>query len=200
MADLTDAEPACSDRPPAGHRLEEVWGLVTRAQQGDGEAFGLLFRRYYGMVFGLLLSRGADHHLAEDLTSETFARAYAGIGKLKWQNRDPIAWLGRIALNLLSSYKKPALRRLEFCVPELYGWCVPEPYVAGLQQELTARAVRRAMRLLSETERCYVTELFLHGLTVSDISRATGKWPWDIEKVRDRAVRRLRSSLQEFAP
>jgi RNA polymerase sigma-70 factor (ECF subfamily) len=53
--------------------------LVTAAREGDAEAFGLLVRRHQKRVYRLavhLLKSGAE---AEDVTQDTFVRAYGAL-------------------------------------------------------------------------------------------------------------------------
>jgi hypothetical protein len=69
-------EAAC---PPAQPQPEDTqvdtWGLVARAQQGDSEAFGQLYDRYFDTVYRYIYYRVYDRATAEDFTSETFLRA-----------------------------------------------------------------------------------------------------------------------------
>jgi RNA polymerase sigma-70 factor (ECF subfamily) len=66
---------------------DAVW--IERARAGDTEAFGVLFRRY-GIV-----GNAAD---ADDLTQETFLRAYRALGSTT-ETLSLGAWLYRIATN-----------------------------------------------------------------------------------------------------
>ncbi|MFF5594454.1 RNA polymerase sigma factor [Streptomyces althioticus] len=61
----------------APNASEPAW--LTRARTGDPEAFAFLYREYRGTVYGYLLARTRDRHLAEDLTQEVFARALRNI-------------------------------------------------------------------------------------------------------------------------
>ena len=73
--------------------------LVEAARGGDAEAFGKLVRRHQKRVFRLavhLLRNGAE---AEDVTQETFVRAYGAINRFDGRS-EPFTWLYRIAVNL----------------------------------------------------------------------------------------------------
>ena len=57
--------------------------LVTRCQNGEKVAFGILVRKYQDLVYRLiyrLLGRTPD---VEDIAQEVFIRAYKGIGKFR---------------------------------------------------------------------------------------------------------------------
>jgi RNA polymerase sigma-70 factor, ECF subfamily len=73
--------------------------LVDAARTGDAQAFGLLVRRHQKRIYRLavhLLRDGAD---AEDVTQETFVRAYAALDRFDGRS-EPFTWIYRIAVNL----------------------------------------------------------------------------------------------------
>src|SRR5262245_7511211 len=73
--------------------------LVDKAKAGDSMAFGALVRRYQRRIFRLafhLVRSGAE---AEDVTQDTFVRAYQALGRFDGRS-EPFTWLYRIAVNL----------------------------------------------------------------------------------------------------
>lgn len=70
------------------------------ARAGDHDAFKDLYLRNVRPIFGFLAAR-TDRSSAEDLTAETFARAYAAIGRYEPRGAPFRSWLFRIAHNLL---------------------------------------------------------------------------------------------------
>src|SRR3954466_15095167 len=73
--------------------------LVDEAKAGSSQAFGTLVRRYQRRIFRLafhLVRTGAE---AEDVTQETFVRAYQAIDRFDGRS-EPFTWLYRIAVNL----------------------------------------------------------------------------------------------------
>jgi RNA polymerase sigma-70 factor (ECF subfamily) len=73
--------------------------LVAQAKGGDAQAFGVLVRRYQRRIFRLafhLVRTGAE---AEDVTQETFVRAYQALDRFDGRS-EPFTWLYRIAVNL----------------------------------------------------------------------------------------------------
>ncbi len=76
---------------------EMIW--VERARHGDARSFEALVRRYerqiYGYIYRIMGGNAAD---ADDLTQETFVKAYRALGR----TADVLhvsAWLHRIAAN-----------------------------------------------------------------------------------------------------
>ena len=73
--------------------------LVAQAKSGDAQAFGTIVRRHQRRIFRLafhLVRSGAE---AEDVTQETFVRAYQALDRFDGRS-EPFTWLYRIAVNL----------------------------------------------------------------------------------------------------
>jgi RNA polymerase sigma-70 factor (ECF subfamily) len=85
--------------------------LVEAARGGDAEAFGALVRRHQRRIFRLTshLLRSASE--AEDVTQETFVRAYGALARFDGRS-EPFTWIYRIAVNLsLNAIRSRKTRR-----------------------------------------------------------------------------------------
>ncbi len=72
--------------------------LVQRLRQGDRQAAEALVDRFYRKIYLYLRELGLSCHLSEDLTQETFLRAWNSLDQL--HNDGAVsAWLYRIASN-----------------------------------------------------------------------------------------------------
>src|SRR3954467_10659351 len=85
---------------------------MERAQDGDPQAFRQVHDRYAAPVRRFVASRVPDS-LADDLTNETFLRAWRALAGFRWQDRDPLAWLLTIARNLIPDHCSLLPNRLE---------------------------------------------------------------------------------------
>ena len=65
--------------------------------------FERIYRAYFGQVYHYLLSLCRDHHLAEELTAETFFKALRGLDSFRGES-DTGTWLCAIARNLYLSH------------------------------------------------------------------------------------------------
>ncbi len=61
--------------------------------------FEQLYRDHYGFIFKFLMSLCHNESLAEEITQETFFRAYINIKRLR-SDRKAVVWLCQIARNL----------------------------------------------------------------------------------------------------
>ncbi len=84
---------------------------LARARTGDRTAFGALVRRYQRRVYATAIHILGNHGDADDVTQETFVRAYRGMKQFDGRS-DFFSWLYRItvntALNHMRSNKRVA--------------------------------------------------------------------------------------------
>ncbi|MCO5226412.1 MAG: RNA polymerase sigma factor [Thermomicrobiales bacterium] len=77
--------------------------LIERAREGDADAFGVLFEHYHAPILNYLNRMVGDRALAEDLTQDTFIKAYKSLPKTS-PDLAFKAWLYRIATNTAISH------------------------------------------------------------------------------------------------
>jgi RNA polymerase sigma-70 factor (ECF subfamily) len=92
-------------------RMQTVSDLVVRrAQAGDQEAFGDLYRAHAGRVYALCLRLEADAARAEELTQDVFVRAWERLGSYRGESAFG-TWLFRLAVNVVLGDRRSAWRR-----------------------------------------------------------------------------------------
>ncbi len=74
--------------------------LIRRAKTGDLAAFEELFRLNQGRIYALCLRMVADPGRAEDLTQDSFVRAWQKLGSFRAQSAFG-TWLHRLAVNVV---------------------------------------------------------------------------------------------------
>ena len=57
---------------------------LARAREGDREAFGRLVKKHQRRVYAAALHITGNHSDADDVTQESFVRAYRGLGSFDW--------------------------------------------------------------------------------------------------------------------
>ena len=77
--------------------------LVSRARDGDSQAFETIIRTYQRRVYAVALRMTRKHEVADDVAQETFVRAYKGLHGFEL-GRPLAPWLARIAANLSINY------------------------------------------------------------------------------------------------
>ncbi|HWD03516.1 MAG TPA: sigma-70 family RNA polymerase sigma factor [Amycolatopsis sp.] len=185
---------AASPRSPhCGLSPEAIWALAEQAASGDKDAFSVLYQSHFNVVHGYLRSRAGNWSLAEDLTSETFARALASVNRLSHRRSTFAAWLITIARNLLVDNAKSARARCEVTIPDI--WDAPadnavDP-VADFERNQNVELVRRCLRELIPSQReCLVLRYFL-GYSVEQVAGIMHRTNAAVRVLQLRALRRL---------
>ena len=183
------------------HDLERIAALVALAQQGDAEAFGMLYESYVGAVYRYVYVRVGSRQTAEDLTSETFVRALRRIDSFSWQGRDIAAWFITIARNLITDRAKSARFRFEVTTADMLdadeGPDGPETEV--LRRLRDSRLIEAIRTLKPQHAECLVLR-FLHGLSLAECAEVLGTTEGAVKQRQLRALRSLRRELGDEAP
>lgn len=182
--------------------------LVTRHLRGDREAFAELVARYSGRVFHLVFRFTADRLLAEDMTQESFLRAYAALPRSRAEL--PFRpWLYRIAVNLCRDWARRSRHQpLLFTeleadesssmVEELPDGA-PSP-LDHLEAEERQEAIRSALSRLPAADRLLMTLRYDEELTYAQMGEALGLPAATVGTNLFRAKRRLQAALVDLWP
>lgn len=72
--------------------------IILMVLEGDKEAYGILFERYYNLVYRLTLMKLGDKEMALDATQESFLRGYENLDRLR-DASSFASWMAKIARN-----------------------------------------------------------------------------------------------------
>jgi len=158
---------------PAG---EPISRIATRARGGDPEAFRSIFARYGRPVLGFIYNLVGDRPHAEDLTQETFVRAYRKLATVQEETRLS-TWLFGIARNVVHEAIREKSRQRKIELDEEAGASIGTsgagPYQQFVNGELQ-RAIRLALEALPEDHRLVFVLKMLHNLSYDEIAQVTG--------------------------
>ncbi len=87
--------------------------LLKKAQQGEAEAFGVLYERHAAAIYRYLYAHLGSHPDAEDLTSEVFLRAWHFLPRYRHRGVPFRAFLFRIAHNKLIDHYRQKRNKTE---------------------------------------------------------------------------------------
>jgi RNA polymerase sigma factor (sigma-70 family) len=179
--------------------------LITHTLQGDSTAFDTLVERYKQAVYGVCVSVLRDFDLAQDLTQETFLKAFQHLDRLAMPERFG-NWLRIIAVNECRLHLRRA-RAAHLSVRALTDqgldgqahltsvdaqqeWQQQQDYTEWLRV-----AALQALGNLSETSRQSITLHYLSGYRLKDVAAFLGITP-AAAKMR---LHRARQQLQQEA-
>lgn len=182
----------------AGTLMNSSADLVTRVCAGDAEAFRLIFERYSRPVISFIFDMVNDRALAEELTQETFVRAYRAIRTMRRETKLS-TWLFGIARNVARESLRARARAVSHI--ELTDKSVmdlsdnkPVPVEGVLSKELND-VIRRSLAALDEDKRLVFTLKVLHQCSYEEIAEITGfslaKLKTDLHRARAEMRRRI---------
>ncbi len=170
--------------------------LVRAAQQGDRSAFGLLYRRYAGMVHGILLSR-VSYADVDDLVQDVFLQALPRLRTLREVSKFP-GWLAAIARNRATDFhrrNKPHEQLEENSTSTETGERPTARLRHTLQSSAEAHAVLHAIRSLPDAYRETLVLRLVEGLTGPEIAARTGLTHGSVRVNLHRGMQLLREIL-----
>ncbi|MFC1641388.1 RNA polymerase sigma factor [Myxococcota bacterium] len=183
--------------------------LAEAAREGNPDAFGVLVRRHERRVFRLAIHLLRNAAEAEDVTQETFVRAYRALDRFDGRS-EPFTWLYRIAVNLSLNAirsRKTARRGTSWDDPRIEGmlserkkdYTDPAQEVADRQLGM---ALCEGIDGLTETLRTTVVLVGVEGLSHTEAAEVLGcpegTVAWRIHEAR----KKLRAYLEQrgYAP
>ena len=178
--------------------------LIKDILSGDDTAFNTLVQKYQKGVHALVWRKIGDFHFAEEITQDTFLKAYEKLSTLK----DPsqfAGWLYVIANRLCinwSQRNKSAMQSLEdIPIGEIeqssYAHYISEQREAAATEERYDR-VKKLLEKLPESERTVLTLYYLGEMTTKEIGNFLGVSVNTITSRLQRARRRLQEDQEHL--
>jgi RNA polymerase sigma-70 factor, ECF subfamily len=164
--------------------------LIERVQRGEKQAFRELYDRYARIVYRYILLRLRNAQDAEDLTSETFIRAWRAVASFEWRDTSPAAWLLRIAHNLIVDKSRQRKDVLGF-LPWRHGKEEIE-----FDQIQDRDEIQRAFDTLSNEQQMIVYLHFFEGYDLTEVAQVLGKTPNAVTVAQFRALQRMQKVLK----
>ncbi|MCY3742393.1 MAG: sigma-70 family RNA polymerase sigma factor [Candidatus Poribacteria bacterium] len=175
--------------------------LIQRVLEGDDDAFSVLVRKYQKQVHALAWRKIGDFHTAEEITQDTFLKAYKKLATLKEPQRFD-SWLYVIAANRCSSWLRKKrvwtqpLEELEETDNAHVQTGTYSGYVAAENERTTAEAqrdvVKKLLARLQESERTVITLHYFGEMSCTEISAFLGVSANTIKSRLRRAQQRLK--------
>ncbi len=184
--------------------------LVERAQRGDKRAFDLLVVKYQRKLARLLSQFIRDAAEVEDVTQETFIKAYRSLSSFRGDSAF-YTWLYRIGINAAKNFLVAQKRRASTTTNE-FDIEVAENFEEGSQlRELNtpenelmskqiAQTVHQALQALPEELRSAITLREIEGLSYEEIANImscpTGTVRSRIFRAREAIADKLQSVME----
>jgi RNA polymerase sigma-70 factor, ECF subfamily len=180
---------SASDGPALGHGAGNLTrDAVTRAKAGDREGLHYLYVRYADDVLRYVTGLIRDHHEAEDITQNVFAKLMTAINKYEERAVPFDAWILRVARNAALDHL-----RARRAIP------TEEVRLTDTGRAQTAldrgQALRQALEDLPEDQREVLVLRHIIGLSPVEIANTLDKSESSVHGLHHRGRRSLRANL-----
>ncbi len=176
--------------------------MIQRTLSGDNNAFSELVKKYQKQVHTLVWRKTGDFHLAEDITQDTFLKAYQRLHTLKEPHRFA-GWLYVIATRRCLSWHRKKRRHtqaLEKIDTPITNKDAYSRHVAEEQAQTTNKAqqevVKKLLAELKESDRTVITLYYFAEMTCEQMSEFLGV---SANTIKSR-LRRARNKLKQEEP
>ena len=184
------------------YHQEDDAQLINRILSGDDHAFNSLVQKYQKGIHALVWRKIGDFHYAEEITQDTFLKAYKNLSTLKDPNQFA-GWLYVIANRLCINWRqrnKAAMQSLEDTSTREIDRSSYNRYLLEQREtEATQNRYDRVKKLLAnlpESERTVITLYYLGEMTTKEIGKFLGVSVNTITSRLQRARRRLQEDQE----
>lgn len=182
-------------------RLEKDNELIKKAQRGDTRAFGDLYESYAPVIFRYLYAHLEGQMDAEDLTGEVFLKAWQALPKYTQRGAPFLAFLFRIARNVLVDHYRQS-NRLESKSPDEFDGYKDTGNLEPVEVVSNQMEHRHILRVLSGLRLDYQTVLtlrFISELSPDETARVMDRSVGAIRVLQHRALAALRHELGKIS-
>jgi RNA polymerase sigma-70 factor (ECF subfamily) len=175
--------------------------LIARAKEGEMEAFEQLVREYQQSIYYLCRRMTGVHQSADDLSQETFIKAYISLNQFK-DEMNFSSWLRRIAinnsLNYLKSYRREELLgERENSITENASSTLQELPQETLLRNRLEQKFRKALDALPADQKTVFILRFYENLSYKDISQMLNLPDGTVMSRLYRARKKLRTLMAD---
>lgn len=176
--------------------MGDLDSALTAARSGSADGFAELYRALARPVVTFLRTRGVPD--VEDVTSDVFLAAFAGLGRFDGDAADFRTWLFTIARRRAVDHyrragRRPATQPLE---PETDPRSVPSAEQSALA-EIGDQRVLALLGMLSPDQRDVLLLRIVADLTVDQVAQVVGKRPGAVKALQRRGLDRLRRTISD---
>ncbi len=169
--------------------------LLQRALDGDRNAYGAFYEELLERIYRYMFYRTGNVQDAEDLTETVFLKAWEALHRTRQVPDDPMAWLYRIAHNVVVDFYRTRKHPVALEDAPL------PPSESTVEGELTLQEdlerMIRALKRLPPTYQQVLVCRFIQGLSHRETARVLDTSEANVRVLQYRALRRLREILSQ---
>ncbi|MBL4569008.1 MAG: RNA polymerase sigma factor [Flavobacteriaceae bacterium] len=171
---------------------------IEKTLNGDANAFAFLVERYKNMVFTLAVKMTKSREDAEEISQDSFVKAYRYLPKFKGDSKFS-TWLYKISYNTcLDSIKKNAYQRNQVVIDEITENQIVslENILDGIEKEERAVVINNCLDQLAEDEKAVLVFFYFKELSLKEIVEVTSISEANVKVKLHRARKKLLSIVK----
>lgn len=174
-----------------GSPTSDERALISGAKALDERVWKEIFDNHYARLCTFFYYRVGDASAAEDLASQVFVEAVAGIERYSYRGIPLGAWLFRIARNVSSDYLRKETRNAKTAANAAFDAEQPQ----SAEFDVDEGRLMLAMDQLTAEQRQVVVLRFFSDLSIADTANVMSKSPGAIKALQHRALEHMRRVL-----
>jgi RNA polymerase sigma-70 factor (ECF subfamily) len=165
---------------------------LVEAAQRDPSRFADLYDRHFDQVYAYVVHRVRDRDAAEDVTSDVFHKALAGLPRYQWRGAPFGAWLIRIAANAIVDRAKRSAREV------VDSEQLPEASADADDMTLVDEWARvfRLVEALPPDQRRVIVARYIEEKSIREVAEQLNRSEGAIKQLQLRALQTLRTKVE----
>ena len=152
-----------------------VRGLVKKAKTRDPDAFGMLYDEYVDQIFRYVYYKVGNLTESQDLTGQTFLKAFENIDSYEMRDVAFSSWLYRIAHNLVVDFFRRESKRESVPIDDQPPTASPSGNPVELVlADLESERLYKAMHKLTHNQREVLVLKFIDNLSNAQVAEIMG--------------------------
>jgi len=170
--------------------------LIEEAKRGSANAFGEIYRLFLDRIYRFIYSMVLDETLAEDITQETFLKAWKFLPKFSLKKGTFQAFLYRVARNSVIDYQR---KKKDLRLPKESENFIPDNInlEKNYEDSENGEYVLQILKKLPKFERQIVILRYFEEMSHKDIAHVVGKKENTVRVRVHRALRILRKDIKK---
>lgn len=172
---------------------------IDKVINGDTNAFSYLVDNYKSMVFSLAFKMTKNREEAEEISQDTFIKAYKNLNKFKGDSKFS-TWLYRIAYHTsLDNLKKNKNNNSTFEINEITFNQIQsvENILEGIERKERAKIMDACLNKLADEERSIIWMFYYDELSLKEIIKVTDLSEANLKVKLHRARKKLLAIVEE---
>ena len=172
---------------------------INKVINGDTNAFAYLVDNYKNMVYSLALKMTKNREEAEEVSQDTFIKAYKNLSNFKGDSKFS-TWLYRIAYHAcLDTIKKNKNHNQSFEINEITFNQIKsvETILEGIERKEREKIIDECLLKLPEEERSIIWMFYYDELSLKEIIEVTSLSEANIKVKLHRARKKLLTIVEE---